>query len=224
MQKRSNEEWVAALKQDDSPAQEQALKDLGDYLYPVVYTYIIRRSQNLLGLRNWDSREYAALAEDFVQDALLRVLDKEKLEQYSGRGRFLKWAEVIIIRIAAEEFRRERWKSTMSFEQYIADHDHGFRPLLKLLSSEDLAPDKRALLQEIMEVINHIIGNKFSSWQRQVFLARDVDGYSNAEIAKKCGCKVESVKNALFEAHRKIRQGLLDGGYNLDDISAIFDD
>ena len=68
---RSREQWVADLH--DKAARAEALQDLREYLLRAVYVYLDRHREDLSHL---DRRELEQLAADFVQDALLQILDK----------------------------------------------------------------------------------------------------------------------------------------------------
>lgn len=46
--------------------------------------------------------------EDFVQEALLKILDN--LASFRGESRFTVWAQKICVRTAFAEMRRSRWR------------------------------------------------------------------------------------------------------------------
>ncbi len=100
MQQRTNDEWLADLGAS-GPAREDALADLR----PILLDGLRR------GLTNWvntSGPEFAPMAEDFVQEALLKIL--ANLETFAGRSKFTTWAHKITVRVALTELRRKRWQ------------------------------------------------------------------------------------------------------------------
>ena len=96
MSERNNEEWISALS-GSGTERAAALEDL--------------RADLTTGLR-YALRSYANVSpqdvDDFVQDALLRILDK--LDTFRGESRFLTWAQKIAVHLAISELRRLRWR------------------------------------------------------------------------------------------------------------------
>ena len=92
-QQRTNAEWLDQLA---NPIDNEALEDLRKIL--------------LRGLRaslsNKIHTDLDAVTEDFVQDALLKILDN--LETFRGESRFTTWAQKIAIHVAYTELRRRR--------------------------------------------------------------------------------------------------------------------
>src|SRR5512143_502656 len=92
---RSNDEWLIALR---GAPDEQALLDLR--------TLLVRG----LGFALADRlpADPAAVVEDFVQDAMLKIL--RSLDTFRGDSRFTTWAQKIAVRVALTELRRRRWR------------------------------------------------------------------------------------------------------------------
>ena len=92
---RTNQEWLQALRE---PASAEALEEL--------------RAILLRGLRaalaSKVNGDFDAISEDFVQEALLKILNS--LETFRGESRFTTWAQKIAIHVALSELRRRRWK------------------------------------------------------------------------------------------------------------------
>jgi RNA polymerase sigma-70 factor (ECF subfamily) len=82
---RTNEQWIADLS-SSGPDQEQALADLGD---------VIQRGlpYSLSKYLSPQDPNFDALAEEVVQDTLLRVLDN--LSSFEGRSKFTTWVHKI---------------------------------------------------------------------------------------------------------------------------------
>ena len=98
------DEWVQRLS--DAKQQQQALSELRPIL--------LRGVSKAIGNRGNDQ----AFCEDVVQEALIRILDR--LEQFSGRSRFLTWAMTITVRIAVDALRRKHVKD-VSLQAAVGD-------------------------------------------------------------------------------------------------------
>lgn len=99
-QDRDNDTWLRDLSAT-GPQQDQALKDLR----------VILLAGLKVALHGWlrtSGNEFTELCEDFVQEALVQIL--EKLETFKGLSKFTTWAHKICIRIALSELRRKRWQ------------------------------------------------------------------------------------------------------------------
>jgi RNA polymerase sigma-70 factor, ECF subfamily len=101
---RTNEEWLQALTSTGS-ARVAALNDLRDVL-------VRGLRRGLLGRVNTSAPDFDALAEDFVQEALLKILDN--LPTFAGRSKFTTWAHKITVHVALSELRRKRWQDASS--------------------------------------------------------------------------------------------------------------
>jgi len=105
MAQRSNTEWLADLK---GPNQESAITDLRKILTRgLTYSLSSRISGDL-----------ESVVDDFVQDSLLRILDK--IDTFRGESKFTTWAQKIAVRVAYTEMRRQRWKDIRQREAMMA--------------------------------------------------------------------------------------------------------
>ncbi len=99
---RSNDQWLADLR---GPGKEAALADL--------------RGLPVRGLRvalHGRAGGVEISAEDFVHEALLRILDN--LNSFRSESRLTVWAQKICVRTAFAEMRRSRWRD-VSLEEVI---------------------------------------------------------------------------------------------------------
>ena len=95
MTDRSNDDWLAALS---GTPDDRALQDLRAIL--------IRGLGFALADRLRADPE--AAIEDFVQDALLKIL--RSLDSFRGDSRFTTWGQKIAMRVALTERRHRRWR------------------------------------------------------------------------------------------------------------------
>src|SRR3990170_8448976 len=92
---RTNQDWLQALRE---PASPEALEDLRAVLMRGLRAALAARVNG----------DVDALAEDFAQEALLKIL--ASLETFRGESRFTTWAQRIAVHVAFSELRRRRWK------------------------------------------------------------------------------------------------------------------
>jgi RNA polymerase sigma factor (sigma-70 family) len=107
--------WVADLRGEQGWERQQAAhRDLANYLYVVAYNYLRQRQQlqNPTRLISYSTEELAAFAQDFTQDALVKVTDDNyaRLAQFIGAGNFTSWAARMLTNLIASELRRAAWQ------------------------------------------------------------------------------------------------------------------
>src|SRR5262245_22609531 len=97
-----NTAWVATLSgQLGVEQQYRSFTALGNYLFVVGYKRLVMRQTDVALLASFADEELAALAEEFVQDFLIRLTINHhaRLKSYRGIGSFQKWAAVGLKRI-----------------------------------------------------------------------------------------------------------------------------
>src|SRR5262245_21266734 len=104
MTERTNAQWLADLAKD-STTRNAAIEDLRARLKRGIYYYLSRERSDLADLA---AEEIDQMAEDFAQDATLRVL--ANLGSFKGNSMFTTWATKIAVRVAVSELRRARYK------------------------------------------------------------------------------------------------------------------
>ena len=163
-----------------SPAQTRALPSEIETLFELE-----KRRIYLLALRlTTDS----AAAEDVLQEAFLRAW--RSWDEFRGDSSRSTWVCGIAIRCALNMLRRER--SILEFARQEASRDdrHVRRP-----ASEERVDLERA--------IAHLPDKA-----RAVFVLRDVEGFSTAEVAQLLAIAPGTVKAHLFHARRQLASTL----------------
>jgi RNA polymerase sigma-70 factor (ECF subfamily) len=130
MSERTNEEWVADL-QADGPPRKDAIEALLTRLERGVYYYL---SQERSDLSDRSTEQLHQMAQDFAQDALLKILDN--LDSFRGESQFTTWASKIAMRVAISELRRAR------FKDYSLDHLTVGGELMPSITSLAISPDE----------------------------------------------------------------------------------
>jgi RNA polymerase sigma-70 factor (ECF subfamily) len=153
MQTRTNSEWLIDLR---GPDQNQAIEDLGKVLKRGLIYSLSSRIQTDLETQ----------VDDFVQDSILRILDK--LDTFRGESRFTTWAQKVAVRVAFTELRRQRWKD-ISLEDLMPEDSGAYTPLV--LADPGPNPEKLATQTLFAEMIETILKEDLTERQRTAMLA-----------------------------------------------------
>jgi len=140
-------------------------------------------------------------AEDVMQEAYARAWTR--LHQYRGGGRFGAWLTRIAVNEAVARARRRPRTLAHDVEQ-----DGG-----TLMPRPAPAPDpeRSTVSGELRDLIEGAV-DALPSGQRLVFVLRDVQGLSVAEVADSLDLSPSNVKVRLHRARARLRQQLEEGG------------
>ena len=208
---RSNEEWIADLS-SLGPDQEQALTDLSD---------VIRRGlpYSLSKYLSPQDAHFDALAEEVVQDTLLRVLDK--IQSFEGRSKFTTWVHKIAVRIALTELRRKRWHD-VSLDEITESVDAPASP--GMMADTSVGPEGATEQADMIERIQHIIAEELTERQRTALLAIGVQGMPMPVVADRLNMNRNALYKLLHDARLKLKNRLTEEGLSPEDILAVFED
>lgn len=184
---RDNDAWGRNLRAAGS-ARDEALADLRK---------ILRRGLRaaLSGWTTTRGREFDELADDFVQEALLTILDK--LDTFRGLSRFTTWAHKICVRLALTELRRLRWKD-VSLDSLL---EQG-APMPAADFSR--TPEASAVRADTMAWVMGIVDEELSEKQRRALLAVALGGMPLEEVAR----RLNTNRNALYKLLHDARVAL----------------
>lgn len=206
---RSNEDWLLAL--DDIP-DSVVLADLRETL--------------LRGLRYALKQRYHVTEsdlEDFVQDALVRVLDN--LSTFRGESKFTTWAQKIAVRVAFSELRRKRWEN-ISLQDLVQDDsstaDTSESSPLSWLPSSELTPERQITQQNLGALLNYLIQEELTDLQRQAMTAIALKGMPLEEVARRMGTNRNALYKLLHDARKRLKQRLEAQGVTVDDVMTSF--
>ena len=208
---RSNEEWIADLS-SLGPDQEQALTDLSD---------VIRRGlpYSLSKYLSPQDAHFDALAEEVVQDTLLRVLDK--IQSFEGRSKFTTWVHKIAVRIALTELRRKRWHD-VSLDEITESVDAPASP--GMMADTSVGPEGATEQADMIERIQHIIAEELTERQRTALLAIGVQGMPMPVVADRLNMNRNALYKLLHDARLKLKNRLTEEGLSPEDILTVFED
>ena len=205
MASRTNQEWLADLQ---GPDQDQAIEDLRKVLKRGLIYALSSRIQSDLEAR----------VDDFVQDAILRILDK--MDTFRGESKFTTWAQKVAVRVAFTELRRQRWKD-ISLEDLMPEDSGDFTPLVLADPSPD--PEKRATQTLMTEMIDQMLQNDLTDRQRTAMLAIMGGGMPLEEVARRMDTNRNALYKLLHDARKQMRTRLLEKGLSPQDVLEAFE-
>ena len=210
MAERTNDEWLVALR-SAGVERDSALVDLSGIL-----NNGLRRG--LLGRVDTSAPEFDSLSEDFVQEALLNILDK--LDTFAGRSKFTTWAHKITVHIALTELRRKRWQDS-SLNQLTEREDGEYTPSY----TADPAPTPENSLErnDMLARVNRIIEEELTDKQREVMKSAVFLGQPAAVVAKNMDMNPNAVYKLLHDARLRLKKRLEKEGLTPADILSIFE-
>lgn len=208
-QTRSNEQWLQDLS-ESGPQQDKALADLR--------TVLVR------GL-GYALAKYAKVTEsdveDFVQEALLKILDG--LDSFRGQSRFTTWAQKIAVHTAFTELRRRRWRD-VSFEAVTAppDAEETTTYVPNAIADSSTGTEQQTIQNEIFDVMRRVIAEELTDKQRQALVAVRFHGMPMAEVARRMDTNPNALYKLLFDARKRLRERMLARGLSTEDILSAF--
>jgi RNA polymerase sigma-70 factor (ECF subfamily) len=206
MVQRTNEEWLRDLRGKDP---DPAIADLRRLL----------RKGLIYALSGRIKTDLESQVDDFVQDAILRILDK--LDTFRGESKFTTWAQKVAVRVAFTEMRRLRWKDT-SLEDLFPENGGDFTPLV--LSDPSPDPEKRAVQNQLLEIIDGILKEDLTDRQRQGLLAVLQGGMPLEEVAQRMDTTRNALYKLLHDARKQMRDRMLEKGLTPEEVLATFEE
>lgn len=202
---RTNEEWLRDLRGKD---KDQAIADL---------RYLLKRGL-IYALASRIKTDLEHQVEDFVQDAILRILDK--LDTFRGESKFTTWAQKIAVRVAFTEMRRKRWKD-VSIEDLLPEDSGDYTPLV--LSDPSPDPEKRATQESLLSMIEKVLSEDLTVRQRTALLAIMHGGMPLEEVARRMDTNRNALYKLLHDARKQMRNRMLEQGFTAEEVLAVFE-
>ncbi len=206
---RSNEEWLQALQGSPRP---QALDDLRDRL--------------LRGLRYALKQRYRVTEsdlEDFVQEALVKILDN--LDTFRGESKFTTWAQKIAVRVAFSELRRKRWEN-IALQDLVPDDNSDSASSesspLSWIPSLEPTPERRVTQQDLRELLADLIEHELTDLQRRAVVAVILNGMPIEEVARRMGSNRNALYKLLHDARQRLKVRLEAQGISVEEVFASF--
>lgn len=204
---RDNQQWLADLR---GPEKEQAISDLREIL--------------LRGLRaalaNRIRKDLEFVVEDFVQEALLKVLDN--LDTFRGESRLTTWAQKIAVHVAYTELRRRRWQD-ISLQEMVENQDGiDFTPAI--LKDPNITPEKQVTRSAMMDFVTRMIDEELTERQRQAMVAVIFNGTPMEEVASRMDTNRNALYKLIYDARQRLKRSMIEKGVSPQEVLALFED
>ena len=206
MAERTNDEWLADLR---GPGRDRALDDLR--------TLLVRGLRYAMADR--PSVTEADL-EDFVQDALVKILDA--LDSFRGESRFTTWAQKIAVRVAFTELRRRRWADVSLHDLVSRYEDEDLTPVV--LTDPAASPEQRTTQQMMLEMVQRLIAEELTERQRQAITAAMVGGMPLDELARRMGTNRNALYKLIHDARQRLKARMIEEALSVEDVLAAFEE
>ncbi|MBN1123218.1 MAG: RNA polymerase sigma factor [Anaerolineae bacterium] len=216
MSERTNQDWLSDL-QSESASYVDALEALRAHLERGVFYYLRHDRSDLSQLPDEDIRQ---MAQDFVQDALIKILDS--LETFRGESKFTTWASKIAARVAISELRRVRYKD------YSLEHLTAEGEIMPDLASLGVTPEgsphpeNYAEQQEILHMLKDAFENALTDRQRTALSAYIFDGVPVEEIARRMDTNRNALYKLVHDGRLKLKHYMEDQGLSLEYLLSLF--
>jgi len=216
MVERTNDTWLTELR-TTGPRQDQALTDLRMRLQRGIYFYLSHERSDLVGLA---PDELNHMAEDFAQEATLRVLDN--LDSFRGDSQFTTWATKVAVRIAISELRRARYRD-FSLDALVGDGDLREVDTVLINSTPPTRPETATEKAEALEGINRAFRDVLTPRQRAALEALFLEGIPLDVVSDRLGTNRNALYKLVFDARRKLRNHLAEQGLSPEYILSLFE-
>jgi RNA polymerase sigma-70 factor, ECF subfamily len=200
MRERSNDQWLADLR---GPGKEAALADLRGLLVRGLSAALHGRAGGV-----------EPSVEDFVQEALLRILDN--LDSFRGESRFMVWAQKICVRTAFAEMRRSRWRD-FSLEEVIDRQGEGAVAPADPVMDTERATAKGMFLADFRRFIDEDLTEK----QRLALLAA-LGGMPLEAIAERMDTNRNALYKLLYDARKRLKRRMEAEKLSPEDVLGAF--
>jgi RNA polymerase sigma-70 factor (ECF subfamily) len=140
-----------------------------------------------------------ALAEDAVQDGLLQAWHKRR--QFNGAAMLDTWIHRIVVNAALQLLRRNKTGANAG-----ATADAPIEPSAPVEADTPLETHAHG---ELVSALAHKL-DTLTEYERICFVLKHIEEWRLGEIAHETGNSINSVKQALFRALKKLRIGLAD--------------
>ncbi|MEX0599715.1 MAG: sigma-70 family RNA polymerase sigma factor [Rhodothermales bacterium] len=150
------------------------------------------------------------LAEDFVQEAVLKILDS--LDSFRGDSRFMTWAQTIVVRVAFTELRRKRWEN-VSLDGLVDE-----RPFEGLDAAGDAAVSETLSERNAAGLLRELMQSELTEKQRTAIEAVMLHGMPIDEVARRMDSNRNALYKLLHDARKRLKEGFEARGLTLEQL------
>ena len=203
VRERTNEQWLADLR---GPSPDEALADL--------YDLLVRGLR--AGLSSYGGG-VDANAEDFAQEALIRITDN--LGSFRGESRFTTWAQKIAMNVALTELKRRRWRD-VSLQDLFARRQAANREP----ADTQLSPEQLALQNTVLRELRRMVEEELTDRQREAVVAVILEGMPVSAVARRMNTNQNALYKVLHDARKRLKGRMEAAGISPREALAAFDE
>lgn len=192
-----NAQWVAALS-GSGPVFEDAVSVLYVTLVKMGYSEARWRA----GALRLSGQEVDDIAHQAAADAVIVIC--RKLANFRGECRFTTWAYQFVAFDVRSKVNRHMWRPAT-----LAVLDDGRDALPHARD----CPDNFIVAQDLKAAVYRLLRDALTSKQRAVFEAIVINGVPVSQVARDFGSNRNALYKTVFDARRKLREGLRAEGY-----------
>ncbi len=149
-------------------------------------------------------------AEDVMQEVYLTLIDK--LDSFREESKFSSWLYRIVANASYMHLRKNnKYNNNLSLDEYAPYDEEG---KLRGVKDKDWSsrPDNVLFSKESLEIIEKAV-EELPEKYRLVIVLRDIEGFSNFEVAEMLNLSVPSFKSRLHRARLYLRDKISDYFY-----------
>lgn len=207
--RRTNQQWIDELCGRCGPhMQARAIEELARYLRVVVYNDLMVRQSHIARLSQLDNEEISQFAHDFAQQFMEKLVANNYaiLQKYHAKGQFTAWASQVTLNLVRSEFRRSRWSVDVNITNQIESSQIAFLPEISVLNGQ------------IYETLHRSM-EELPTQMREVFVRLVLQDEKASVIAEEMGVTANTIYLIVHRAKKKIRQFMLNAGYQVQDLA-----
>ncbi len=207
---RTNAQWLSDLH-SAGPAREVALAEMRR----IILTGLP------YALAPWlttDNPHYPALAEEVVQETLLRIL--AHLDTFEGRSQFTTWAHKIAVRVAMTELRRRHWKDA-SLENLLETEKGEATP--RPLADSTPGPEAAVEQMDMLTFLQQVMQEELTPKQFQALTIVGLQGVLPEDAARQLGMERNALYKLLHDARVRLKRRLKREGLTSEEVLALFE-
>lgn len=203
MTERTNEAWIEELTAGGDVA-DQALEDMRNFMLRGIMGYLRTRSD----MAKLDVRDLEQLAQDTVQDALLKVQDK--LDTFQGKSKLTTWATKIAINHLISDLRRQRWRDVSLNE--VLERGTSLDEIIAAGPNDGGNPALTTERRLVWRAVADVLENELTPRQRQAIVTTQLNGVPMQEAARMLDTNTNNLYKLIHDARLKIKRKLMTQG------------
>jgi len=196
---KTNRKWVDDLI-GPPHIQELAIEDLRHILRRGIFHYLYYDRSDL---QHYTLRDLELMADDMVQEAVLRVLDK--MDTFRGESRFTTWAMRVAINIAIGELRRARYQDC-SLDALSADDELLPLPQYNAKREQHANPERSVECSDTLLWLTDAMKTTLTARQYQALTSVMIHNVPTDIAALQMNTTRNAVHKLIYDARLKLRR------------------